>query len=106
MTERLRMLSTRRGSPDGIRIDVYESGRVYDLAPDLAAAFLREGWAEPADGRKNAGAAPENKALRAPPNKAVHKGFGRWYVVDPAGHLVSGPHRKAELEAMGLAAGG
>jgi hypothetical protein len=103
MSERLAMLSTRRGSPDGIQIDTYRAGQVYDLPSDLAAVFLREGWAEH-DRLKAIGPAPENKALRAPRRKAVHKGFGRWFVVDADGKVVSGPHRKADLEVADPAA--
>ena len=43
---KVRMLSTRRGSPDGIEIREYEAGRKYDLSPSLAEIFLGAGWAE------------------------------------------------------------
>jgi hypothetical protein len=49
---RLRMLSTQRGAEDGFSLSTYEKGREYEIggthrADDLAAVFLREGWAEP-----------------------------------------------------------
>lgn len=44
------MLSTHRGSENGMDIASFEAGKEYDLsatsgARDLAAVFLREGWA-------------------------------------------------------------
>ena len=32
---------------DGIQLDRYVSGQVYDVGRSLAALFLAEGWAEP-----------------------------------------------------------
>lgn len=48
----VRMLTTIRGSPDGLRSYMYEEGRDYSrtsnppLSADLEQVFLREGWAE------------------------------------------------------------
>ena len=42
----VRMLSTRRGSPDGIEIREYGTGQKYDLPTRLAEIFLSQGWAE------------------------------------------------------------
>lgn len=47
---KIRMLSTRLGSPDGFSIVRYEAGEEHDLyrterERDLAAVFVREGWA-------------------------------------------------------------
>jgi hypothetical protein len=39
------MLSSREGSPDGIRTQWYLEGKTYDITPSLAAIFLKEGWA-------------------------------------------------------------
>ena len=42
----------QRGSPDGIKINVYKAGKTYGpttnppMAADLATVFLREGWGE------------------------------------------------------------
>ncbi len=111
------MLSTRLGSADGIATRRYLAGETYEVPPSLARVFLGEGWAERGVERKDAGAAPRNKALaRAPHNKALaraphdkaagsrlsaqHRGFGRWYLVDPAGARVSGPYAsRTEAEA-------
>ncbi|MFQ5954716.1 MAG: hypothetical protein ACE5JZ_06615 [Kiloniellales bacterium] len=111
------MLSTRLGSPDGIETRRYLGGETYDLPPSLAKVFLGEGWAElvvgrpafakPAsagEGRKDAGAAPQNKALAgAPENRALfhvrHRGGGRWWVMDGI-EKVRGPYAsRAEAEA-------
>lgn len=43
---KVKMTETRLGSPDGIQVNTYESGRVYDLPTDLAEVFLRERWAD------------------------------------------------------------
>jgi len=57
---KVRMLSTRRGSPDGIEIREYEAGRKYDLSPSLAEIFLGAGWAE----EDKESAPPETKDVR------------------------------------------
>ncbi len=102
------MLSTRLGSADGIATRRYLAGETYEVPPSLARVFLGEGWAVRGVERKDAGAAPRNKALAgAPRNKAAgrrlsaqHRGFGRWYLVDPAGARVSGPYAsRTEAEA-------
>jgi hypothetical protein len=33
---------------DGVRVDCYRVGNVYDVSRTLAEIFLAEGWAEPA----------------------------------------------------------
>lgn len=48
---KIRMLETQRGAEDGVTLRTYETGVEYDLghtagARDLAAVFVREGWAE------------------------------------------------------------
>lgn len=48
---RVRMLETRRGSLDGLTVQPFEKGQVYDLSQtemtrSLAGIFLRAGWAE------------------------------------------------------------
>lgn len=43
---RIKMLVSQRGSPDGIRVSLYESGNEYDLPDRLANIFIIEGWAE------------------------------------------------------------
>lgn len=41
------MEQTAKGSPDGIEVNVYEKGQVYDLPQSLARIFLDAGMAEP-----------------------------------------------------------
>lgn len=43
---KIRMLLTKRGSPDGITVLEYEAGRKYDIPAPLATIFLAQGWAE------------------------------------------------------------
>lgn len=52
---RVRMKTTRRGSPDGIHAVEYEVGKVYDLPPSLAQPWLERGICE------------EDKVLDGPP---------------------------------------
>lgn len=47
---KIKMLSTQKGSIDGIHLAVYETGSVHDLRSskgerELATVFVREGWA-------------------------------------------------------------
>jgi len=70
---RLKMKTKQNGSEDGVRVQVFEAGRVYDIHPSLAVVFLREGWAEeekPPPVEKALEEAPANKAMpTAPENK-------------------------------------
>ena len=43
---KIRMLTTKRGSPDGLEVREYEAGHKYDLPAELASVFLAQGWAE------------------------------------------------------------
>jgi len=43
---KVRMLSTIKGSPDGICVEEYSEGGVYEIPGRLAGVFLKEGWAE------------------------------------------------------------
>lgn len=63
---RIKMLSTRQGRPDGVRVQSYRDGETYEVPDELGQVFLGEGWAlRPRRARKDAGAAPENKAAAA-----------------------------------------
>lgn len=65
---KLYMLETRRGTEDGFTVKRFMRGQTYEIAPDLARAFLAAGWAmkwpqertqkhyaNPLDKRKNHG---------------------------------------------------
>ena len=43
---KVRMLTTKQGSPNGLEIRDYEAGQKYDLPARLAEIFLSQGWAE------------------------------------------------------------
>ena len=45
---RLRITQPPTGSIDGITLDHFRWGQVYELSPTLASLFLSKGWAEPA----------------------------------------------------------
>lgn len=59
---KVRMLQTMKGSPDGIQVEEYKVGEVYDLPPSLASVFLREKWAE------------QDKSLKGPSETKEVKG--------------------------------
>ena len=61
---KVRMNSTRRGSPDGIAVHEYYKGESYDLPESLAQVFVEEKWASPVSDKAEAKAQPkaESKA--------------------------------------------
>lgn len=87
---KIKMLSTQKGSIDGIHLATYEAGSVHDLRGskgerELATVFVREGWAvesqpdtatpapkqpasagffTPVEEEKAIESAPENKMLK------------------------------------------
>lgn len=71
----VRMTSTRAGSPDGVRVQFFKIGQVYDLPDSFAAAFVSEGWADISDEREVAsltvasGEPIASKRLYPPPRK-------------------------------------
>lgn len=70
---RIKMLTTQRGSPDGVQVNTYEADETYEVPDGLGGVFVREGWAEevaapvPEPEAKDAGAPPENKGGTAKP---------------------------------------
>jgi hypothetical protein len=45
----VKMLSTHKGSPDGIQTVIYTQGEQYEVSGELLDVFLREGWCEAAE---------------------------------------------------------
>lgn len=43
---RIKMLTDAPGSPDGIQINEYLDGKVYEVTADLGATFIEAGFAE------------------------------------------------------------
>lgn len=43
---KIKMLVTHKGSPDGITVNEYKAGEIYEIPTGLASIFLCEGWAE------------------------------------------------------------
>jgi hypothetical protein len=73
---RVRMLKAVQGSPDGVTVRRYEAGSEHDLSSssgerDLAAVFVREGWAEAAAQAPGPAAATDAPAAAAPPQEAA-----------------------------------
>lgn len=50
------------------------------------------------EGRANAPASTGPKEAGSGPLRAAHRGFGRYYLLDSAGNVVSGPFSKEEAE--------
>ena len=78
----IKMLSTQRGSLDGIQVATYQEGQIYDLrgpgGEDLARSFLADGFAElevrpsrPPGPEENAATRPEEP--QTPPGKPKAK---------------------------------
>lgn len=76
---KIKMVSGKSGSPDGVKVSFYAKDELYEVPVSLADAFVAEGVAErvdedvsdaaPADGD----AADEKAVEKAPANKAVGK---------------------------------
>jgi CheY-like chemotaxis protein len=60
---RLRICRQPAGTIDGVRVDHFRPGVVYELGTQLANVFLAEGWAEPVAERGT------SEALRPQPNR-------------------------------------
>jgi CheY-like chemotaxis protein len=50
---RVRICRQPAGAIDGISLDQFRAGVVYDVGTQLASVFLAEGWAEPVDERES-----------------------------------------------------
>jgi len=70
MMQRIRMLSTERGSPDGLTVSTYLAGREYDVPDALLMAFIDMGACEIVDGL-------EAKVMTQPETKPMRKIRGR-----------------------------
>ncbi|MBR2691784.1 MAG: hypothetical protein IKE42_28345 [Aquamicrobium sp.] len=72
-TKKVLMLRNKLGSPDGVKVNHYDAGQVYDVPVALADSFITDRVAElvEPEGEKALEVA-ENKAVsKAPKNKAV-----------------------------------
>jgi len=72
------MKSTRYGSADGMRVDEYQKGEIYDVRETLASIFLKEGWAVKVNTTprrtKDQGTAPENKTVKTKLKRNTQRG--------------------------------
>ena len=60
---RLRICRQPVGTVDGVALEQFRAGLVYDIRTELAAVFLAEGWGEPFDSRD------ETHSRVPPPNR-------------------------------------
>lgn len=94
---KITMLSTQRGSRDGIFVESFEKGQTYDLGAtersrDLAAVFVREGWATGAGGKAAKGGADGDGGGTDTGGQGAHASDG-----------LTVAELKAALEAKGIA---
>ena len=61
---KIKMLQTRKGSPDGIVVTTYIRGETVEVPDELANIFIQQRWAVIKKGVKNFGKAPKNKTIR------------------------------------------
>ena len=65
---KVKMMTTTKGSPNGIKVNTYEGGQEYDIPEELAVVFLKEGYGiEPP---KMMRGAPSDKAAKVPEDKS------------------------------------
>ncbi|WP_143123680.1 hypothetical protein [Thermoactinomyces sp. DSM 45892] len=79
---RIRMIRTMPGSPDGMKIYIYEADQVYDLPSSLARTFLEEGWARE---DKAIDKIPEVKASGKKPTRKRSRNVGGGEAPPPSG---------------------
>jgi len=71
---KVRMMQTKEASPNGINIQKYVAGEIYDVPKNLYEIFIREKWAVPhVEIVRKAVAVPENKAVEVPEKKEEEK---------------------------------
>ena len=62
---RLRICRQPTGTIDGIELDQFRAGQVYDIATPLASVFIAEGWGEPFSGEEATNAFDPEQLLSA-----------------------------------------
>jgi hypothetical protein len=71
---KIKMLKNANGSPDGISVESYKAGEVYDITSEsLVKVFISNNWAqickETLDELKSESPAYEKKVMTSPKNK-------------------------------------
>jgi CheY-like chemotaxis protein len=61
----VRICRRPEGIIDGMSVEHFRAGFVYDVGPQLASVFLAEGWAEPVDERESAPTHPASDRVSA-----------------------------------------
>lgn len=69
----IKMLKTKKGSEDGLKVKSYEAEKTYKVSPSLAEVFLKNGWAETFDQdlskKQDLGKAPKVKKAKSKASK-------------------------------------
>ncbi len=68
---RVRMKERASGSDDRVSTRVFEAGQEYDIGEELAAVFLREGWAKKVEPARQESEPIEERAAEPPEDKAI-----------------------------------
>ena len=88
----IKMLKKEKGSPDGVSIETYQSGKCYWVSEGLCKAFVEQlKCAELVLGGKKATAPPSNKMAKVPENKEPEKETEKEKAVD-----IKEPEKKEE----------
>lgn len=91
----IRMLETRKGSPDGRFVHTYREGQEYELPDSLARAFVRNGWAKVLRETKPAGPDETKPAAPAEVKKRPTKEGSPYYVFEGPDGLYTDGEGKA-----------
>ena len=66
-TTKIKMIRSQAGSTDGMHVELFKAGEVYDIPVDLAKVFIDNKWAKPFIEEpielKGVGPAPKNKMV-------------------------------------------
>ena len=97
----------------------YNAGEIAGFTNEFAEQLVEGGVAvyhHPPRAKLNDDIAPDDAGKAAEANaapepleevvhgavKAVHRGFGRWFIEDTEGNTISGPHKRREMRDKGL----
>lgn len=107
----VRMLSTRRGSPNGVDVRRYEKGQIYYVSESLGQTFVKEGWAEEVQQneeqeQETKEPASEDKSIEPSEDKEDEEGSDVWdSTMSPREYLdrwPEGPKAALAREALGI----
>jgi hypothetical protein len=97
----VKMLSTRKGSPNGTDVQTYFEGHPYEIHGDLLDVFLKEGWCEAVEPFRAGEGDGEQGSVSNTASASGQSDSGEETVASPAG-----PAGPAENPTGGGADGG